>query len=421
MDVLKLLAVAIYYIAAIKAEDDDSNSLMTVFYANTGLGTWWNDPDYQTVADAQIDSLNNLDVDTICLTELSTDKIVTRFTDGLKDKYPYSYTAPRERRGTDEYQCNCSTTLYEETYSCLNDTITAGGIDYSDCFGVTRPPNHCLLCWTAYFDESIGLESIELCDGGNYTEPLGPPGEEGKCVYGDGRMNVGIFSKYPLSDTSNLIFTDQSLQYNGVIDAEIMKNDVNYHVFCTAFANYRHLDVMKSQANELSDYVNDGIQGELNEETMILLLGDFNAGEKGDCEECIDYPENDNGTIWNTVLDIDENIWSIYDNQFNENGDTVPKCTSCTYNPRNDADDDEYIGINALAFSEDYYMAKRAWLDSDAIESLNTSLSDKYAIIIYGDMDDTTIIIDTTEYVDEAGVEYLCSILVLIFANILFM
>ena len=416
------------------------------------------------MADAQIDSLNNLDFDTICLTELSVDKLVTRFTDGLKEKYPYSYTAPRERRGTDEYQCNCSTALYEETYSCLNDTISNGGIDYSDCFGVTRPPNHCLLCWTAYFDEDIGLESIEICDGGNYTQPGGPPGDEGKCVYGDGRMNVGIFSKYPLSDASWQIFTDQSLMYNGVIDAEIIKNDINYHVFCTAFSNYRHLEVMKGlfvthifylqikqnkkkkyifqtticlffegQASELSVYVNGKTETELNGETVILLLGDFNAGEKGDCVECIDYPENDNGTIWNTILDIDDNIWSIYDNQFNENGDSVPKCTSCTDNPRNDADDAEYIGINAFGFSGDnydstqYYMAKREWI-TDIIESLNTSLSDKYAIVVYGELGEDVIIDDTISStimttIDESGVEqyvYSCSMLVVIFASILY-
>ena len=157
-------------------------------------------------------------------------------------------------------------------------------------------------------------------------------------------------------------------------------------IFCTAFANWRHLDVMTSQAMQLSDYMNDdmNIDGELVDgETIVLLFGDFNAGEKGDCVECIDfYPENDNGAVWDIVLGINDDIYSIYQENFNEDGLTIPKCTSCANNPRNDDDADyvEYIGVNALGFrhgdnynSSKHYMAKREWV-TDSIESLNTSL-----------------------------------------------
>ena len=217
-------------------------------------------------------------------------------------------------------------------------------------------------------------------------------------------MNAALFSKYPLSDTAYQVYEYQSLMYHGVIDAEINKNDINYHVFCTGFANWRHLDVMREQAAELSEYMNDvrNIGAEMDGETIILLVGDFNAGEKGDCVECIDYPENDNGTVWNTILDIDNEIYSIYEDNFNDNG-TIPKCTSCAGNPRNDDDPDyvEYIGINALGFmvddyhSSEYYMAKRGWV-TEVVEGLNTSLTDKYAIIIYGDLD-TSVVVGSTQ------------------------
>merc|ERR1719150_2032649 len=166
------LTLVAHFISIIEADDDE---LLKVFFGNTGLGRWWYEPEYQILADAQIESLNALDSEVLCLTELNVDKLMTQFIDGLvtNGEYPYYYFPPSDRRGTANDQCNCSTELYQEVVDCLNDTIIIGDgdddLDYSDCWP-PGPPTQCGMCWTAYFDEEEGLESISQCDGGNYSQ-----------------------------------------------------------------------------------------------------------------------------------------------------------------------------------------------------------------------------------------------------------